>query len=271
MVDVLRLEPAFHQPLCGRNRKNIKLIESSTGTAIYMPPSFSTVFRYCPPKARIRDPNEILLTGDSLESIAAAKKKIHDVLSRTRLFLKDIIVPAEKIDSILLTRMDKVRKITETNAANIIFPVLGSRQNAVRIQATENLHTERTARELMALAGQFYSGYWAVSQPDARQMPNPMEIEAILGEVCANSDADVSFQNWAFSITGSDDAVKAALMVLSQTQLAAHLPYQIKVKIELANEHKEFVSGKKNGKINKIMGQSESLWDPFIPLFCPMS
>ena len=29
------------------------------------------------------------------------------------------------------------------------------------------------------------------------------------------------------------------------------------VKIELANEHKEFVSGKKNGKINKIMGQSE--------------
>jgi hypothetical protein len=31
----------------------------------------------------------------------------------------------------------------------------------------------------------------------------------------------------------------------------------MRVKIELANEHKEFVSGKKNGKINKIMGQSE--------------
>ncbi|OAA56669.1 kh domain containing protein [Niveomyces insectorum RCEF 264] len=256
VVDVLRLEPSFHQPLCGRNRKNIKLIESSTGTAIYMPPSFSTVFRYCPPNARPRDPNEIFITGESQESIAAAKKKIHDVLARTRLFLKDIVVPPEKIDSILLGRMDKVRKITETNGANVIFPVLGSKQSTVRIQATENLHTERTARELMALAGQFYSGYWAISQTDARQMPNPAEIRSLLGEVCANSDADVSFGGWAFSITGSDDAVKAALMVLSQISMAVQVPYQIKVKIELANEHKEFVSGKKNGKINKIMGQS---------------
>jgi len=30
----------------------------------------------------------------------------------------------------------------------------------------------------------------------------------------------------------------------------------LRVKVELANEHKEFVSGKKNGKINKIMSQS---------------
>ncbi|CAK7273794.1 hypothetical protein SEPCBS57363_005832 [Sporothrix epigloea] len=256
VYDVLRLETAFHQPLCGRNRKNIKAIESSTGTAIYMPPSFSTVFRYCPPNARPREPNEIFITGESQECVAAAKKKIHDVLTRTRLFLKDIIVTAEKVDSILLSRMDKVCKITETNGANIIFPALGSKQNTVRIQATENLHTERTARELMALSGQFYSGYWAIAQADARQIPNPAEIQSILGEVCSISDADVSFQNWAFSITGSDDAVKAALDVLSSVQLAIHLPYQIKVKIELASEHKEFVSGKKNGKINKIMGQS---------------
>lgn len=252
----MRLDSAFHQPLCGRNRKNIKLIESSTGTAIYMPPPFSTVFRYCPPNARVRDPSEIFITGDNEENIAAAKKKIHEVLSRTRLFLKDIIMPPEKIDSILLNRMAKVRKITEANGANILFPVLGSKQSTVRIQATENLHTERTARELMALAGQFYSGYWAMAQSDARQTPNPVEIQSILGEICANSEADVSFQAWAFSLTGSDDAVKDALSVLSQIKLAVQFPYQIKVKIELANEHKEFVSGKKNGKINKIMGQS---------------
>jgi len=79
----------------------------------------------------------------------------------------------------------------------------------------------------------------------------------MLGDVCANSDADVSFRRLQFEITGSDDAVKQALMVLSQIKYVAQSSYQIKVKIELANEHKEFVSGKKNGKINKIMGQSE--------------
>lgn len=78
----------------------------------------------------------------------------------------------------------------------------------------------------------------------------------MLSDICANSDADVSFEKLTFNITGSDDAVKAALMVISEIRFVSRSQYQIRVKIELANEHKEFVSGKKNGKINKIMGQS---------------
>jgi len=92
-------------------------------------------------------------------------------------------------------------------------------------------------------------------QPDSRQ-PSNQDIQAMLGDICANSDADVSFDRQAFIITGSDEAVKDALMVISQIKFAVHAQYQIRVKIELANEHKEFVSGKKNGKINKIMGHS---------------
>lgn len=72
------------------------------------------------------------------------------------------------------------------------------------------------------------------------------------------------FDKMSFSITGSDDAVKQALVVMSEIAFIAQSQYQIRVKIELANEHKEFVSGKKNGKINKIMGQSK-----LIPLCLP--
>jgi hypothetical protein len=79
----------------------------------------------------------------------------------------------------------------------------------------------------------------------------------MLSDVCANSGADMSFDKLTFSITGSDDAVKAALMVMFSIKWVTMSKYQIRVKIELANEHKEFVSGKKNGKINKIMGQSK--------------
>jgi len=60
-------------------------------------------------------------------------------------------VPMAKIDSILLTRMDKVRKIVEANGTFIMFPPLGSRDGLVRIQGVENLHVERTVRDLMAL------------------------------------------------------------------------------------------------------------------------
>ena len=86
--------------------------------------------------------------------------------------------------------------------------------------------------------------------------PSPIDIRTMLGDICANSDAEVAFDRQSFQITGSDESVKAALMVISQIKFASHAPYQIRVRIELANEHKEFVSGKKNGKINKIMGQS---------------
>jgi hypothetical protein len=109
------------------------------------------MYRYCPPKATRRDPQEIFITGENPQSIEMAKIKLHEVLARTRLFVKDVLLPPAKIDSILLSRMDKVRKILEANGTFILFPPLATKQSTVRIQATENLHAERTVRELMAL------------------------------------------------------------------------------------------------------------------------
>lgn len=65
--------------------------------------------------------------------------------------MKDAHVTAAKIDSILLTRMDKVRKIMETNGTFIQFPALASQRSMIRIQGIEGLHVERTVRELMLM------------------------------------------------------------------------------------------------------------------------
>lgn len=86
--------------------------------------------------------------------------------------------------------------------------------------------------------------------------PSPADIRTMLSDICTNSGADLAFEKFSFSINGSDDAVKAAMIVIYQIPFVKRAQYQMRVKIELANEHKEFVSGKKNGKINKIMGQS---------------
>jgi hypothetical protein len=186
--------------------------------------------------------------------------------------MKDAIISAAKIDSILLSRLDKVRKIMETNGTFIQFPALASQRSMIRIQGVEGLHVERTVRDVMSLVsvltfkvkliadslqtGQFYSASWWIQHADTSRLPSPNDIRNMLSDICANSDADVSFDKLTFTITGSDDAVKAALMVISEIKFVTRSQYQIRVKIELANEHKEFVSGKKNGKINKIMGQS---------------
>jgi hypothetical protein len=147
----VKFDTSLQQVLCGRNRKNIKLIESVTNTAIYFPPPFSQCYRYCPPNAQRRDAAEILITGETPQAIEQAKIRIHDILTRIRIFAKDVTISPAKVDSILLSRMDKVRKIIESNGTFIMFPPLGSRQGPVRVQALENLHVERSIRELMAL------------------------------------------------------------------------------------------------------------------------
>lgn len=78
----------------------------------------------------------------------------------------------------------------------------------------------------------------------------------MLADICISSGAEIGFEKLTFHIYGSDDAVKAALWIINTLPFVKKAQSHLRVKIELANEHKEFVSGKKNGKINKIMSQS---------------
>lgn len=124
----------------------------------------------------------------------------------------------------------------------------------------------RTNFVILIQAGQFYSASWWIIMPDPAQgglrAPSTPEVRSMLSDICTNSEAEVSFDNLTFTINGSDDAVKAAMTVVHQIPFVTRSQSQMRVKIELANEHKEFVSGKKNGKINKIMGQSEFFSPP---------
>ncbi len=86
-----------------------------------------------------------------MDSINLAKKKLTDLVMNTKCYVKDVMVSANKIDSILLDRLDKVRKVMETNGSYVLFPVLGSQRGLIRVQGTEILHVERTVREIMAL------------------------------------------------------------------------------------------------------------------------
>ena len=127
------------------------MIESATNTAIYFPPPFPRIYGYVPPGAHRRGEDEVFITGESQEGISSAKRKLFDLVITTKCYVKDVVVSAHKIDSILLDRLDKVRKVMETNGSYVLFPQLGSSRGLIRVQGTEILHVERTVREIMAL------------------------------------------------------------------------------------------------------------------------
>jgi len=150
-VDIMRLELSLHSVICGRTRKNIRLIESASNTAIYFPPPFPRIYGYTPAGAHRRGEDEVFITGDNQDCINMAKQKLHELILNTKCYVKDVMVSAHKIDSILLDRLDKVRKVMETNGSYVLFPQLGSQRGLIRVQGTEILHVERTVREIMAL------------------------------------------------------------------------------------------------------------------------
>lgn len=147
----MKLELSLHTIICGRTRKNIRLIESATNTAIYFPPPFPRVYGYIPPGAHRRGEDEVFITGETQESINQAKKKLHELVLGTKCYVKEAVVSPHKIDSILLDRLDKVRRVMELNGSYVLFPPLGSQRSVIRIQGIEILHVERTIREIMAL------------------------------------------------------------------------------------------------------------------------
>ncbi|KAK3112924.1 hypothetical protein LTR53_010294 [Teratosphaeriaceae sp. CCFEE 6253] len=257
-VDSIRLELSLHTLLSGRHRRNVKLIESATGTAIYFPPMFPTVFGYLAPGSMpLRGRDEIIITGESMDGILQAKKRLHELVMATKTFVKDVQITTSKVDYILLDRLDKIRRIIEANGSYVLLPPLGNHSGVLRVQATDILNVERTVREIMGLAGQFYSASWWVTHPDPSQrQPTPSDIRAMLPDICINSGAEITFEKLNFHINGSDDSVKAAMSIINTLPFVKKAQSTLRVKVELANEHKEFVSGKKNGKINKIMSQS---------------
>lgn len=91
------------------------------------------------------------ITGENQDCIGQAKLKLRELVLNTKCYVKEVMVSAHKIDSILLDRLDKVRKVMETNGSYVLFPQLGSQRGIIRVQGTEILQVERTVREIMAL------------------------------------------------------------------------------------------------------------------------
>jgi len=78
-------------------------------------------------------------------------------------------------------------------------------------------------------------------------------VTYILKQVSLASGAETIFKGMCIEMHGLEHEVRAALSMLLDMEIVKQFHHEIRFQIELANEHREFISGKKNGKINKIM------------------
>ncbi|EIW86517.1 cytoplasmic protein [Coniophora puteana RWD-64-598 SS2] len=262
--EYVEIDHKLHAVIAGRKRQVLQSIQEETATNVYYPsplqglvgPDVATATATSPVR---QNPNVIWITGeffgvqrarDMLCSFAASKSK--SVISR------DTAILPRKMDWMVLERAEDLKSIMSDNATFIQFPPIGSSTSLITVFGDQRVNVQRTIRSIMQLACQYYvASFWLLPIQFNVLLPpttlNASQVTTLLKQISLATGAEVVFKSMCFEMYGLEYEVRAAVNMILDLDIVKAFHHEIRFQIELANEHREFISGKKNGKINKIM------------------
>ncbi|KAF9229657.1 cytoplasmic protein [Gyrodon lividus] len=273
----------LHAIIAGRKRHVLQSIQEETATNIYYPSPLQGVVGSDITGTSIgtngggqvgqpqgsqhqqgHNPNVIWITGeffgvqrarDMLFQLSANKSKT--VISR------DTVIVPRKLDWMVLDRSEDLKSIMSDNATFVQFPPIGSSTSLITVYGDHRVNVQRTIRGIMQLACQYYvASLWLLPIQFNVLLPpatlNNSQVTTLLKQISLTTGAEVVFKGMCFEMHGLEHEVRAAVNMIMDLDIVKAFHHEIRFQIELANEHRDFFSGKKNGKINKIM-QSASV------------
>ncbi|KAF9133027.1 hypothetical protein BGW39_010817 [Mortierella sp. 14UC] len=259
----IQIELKYQNMVGGRKRQDLQELMARTRTSIYMASPFAQTTNK---SGNPVDPryNDVYITGEP-----SKVQIVKDVLLRTYsraqaaapACTRQVNIASRKLDWMMLNHRDKLRSIMIDNASFIAFPPLGASHPIIFVYGESRVNVERTIRTVMQLSSQFHSGSINLLSPVRENLTaiplNPSStlspIANISKLVSQASGAEVEFRNNGFYIFGNEIQTRIAVQFLTDIDFIKTLHNEVKFSVELANEHREFISGKKNGKINRIM------------------
>ncbi|KAF8895055.1 cytoplasmic protein [Gymnopilus junonius] len=260
--EICEIDHKLHAIVAGRKRNMLQTIQEETATNIYYPSPLQDLIGpdlNAAGSTGARNSNVIWITGeffgvqrarDMLFQVAATKGK--SVISR------DTAILPRKLDWMVTDRAEDLKSIMSDNATFIQFPPLGSSTSLITVYGDHRVNIQRTIRSIMQLACQYYVGsFWLLPVQFNALLPpanlNTSTITALLKQISTATGAEVVFKSMCFEMHGLEQEVRAAVNMILELDIIKAFHHEIRFQIELSNEHRDFISGKKNGKINKIM------------------
>lgn len=260
-VEACEIDYKLHNIIGGRKRCLVQTIQEETATNIYMPTPFSGVFSTNRSTSLAARQNTLYITGEFF-GVQRARDMLYQVSTHKSksIISRNTAVWPRKIDWLLTERLEEIRSIMIDNASFISMPLLGSQTSVITVYGDSRVSIERTIRSVMQLACQFFiASLWLLPISfDGHVASNTLtahQVPPLIKHISAISGAEVAFRGNCFEIHGLETEVKQAVVQLLELDVLKSFNFEINFQIELANEHREFISGKKNGKINKIMKQ----------------
>ncbi|KAG6911775.1 hypothetical protein DXG01_000021 [Tephrocybe rancida] len=276
--ELCEIDHKLHAIIAGRKRSVLQSIQEETATNIYLPSPLQGLMgpELATSVGNFRNANVIWITGeffgvqrarDMLYQVSVNKSK--SVISR------DTAILPRKLDWMVTDRADDLRSIMSDNATFIHFPSLGSSTSLITVYGDHRVNIQRTIRSIMQLvstthplsepisgnfyqACQYYVGsFWLLPMQFNALLPpatlNASAVTTLLKQISMATGAEVVFKSMCFEVHGLEHEVRSAVGMIMELDIIKSFHHEIRFQIELSNEHREFISGKKNGKINKIM------------------
>ncbi|GAA5926142.1 uncharacterized protein JCM15063_000196 [Sporobolomyces koalae] len=256
--EVCEIDYKLHNIISGRKRCVVQTIQEETATNIYFPTPLSGVIGGKTSSLQAKQ-NLIFITGEFF-GVQRARDMLFQVsLHKSKCIIsRDTAILPRKLDWMLSDRLEDLKQIMNDNGTFINFPPLGSQASLISVYGDHRVNIERSIRAIMGLACQLYvASFWLLPISFDVFMPpstiNPAQIPPILRHISVTSGAEAVFKSNCFEFHGLEAEVRQAVQLVLELDFVKSFHHEIRFQIELANEHREFISGKKNGKLNKIM------------------
>jgi hypothetical protein len=263
--ETIEIEHKLHPIIAGKKRATLQAIQEETATNIYLPSPLQGLvgpdLLNNPANAigSSRTSDIVWITGEFFGVkrakdmlLQACHKKSKSVISR------DTAILPRKLEWLVAEKAEDLKCIISDNATFIQFPPLGAPTSLISVYGETRVNIQRTVRSIMQLACHYYiASLWLLPLQFNVLLPpaslNAAQVTALLKQVSTSTGAEVVFKDMCFEMHGMEHEVRAAVIMILDLDILKAFHHEIRFQIELANEHREFISGKKNGKINKIM------------------
>ncbi|KAJ3213275.1 hypothetical protein HK099_007479 [Clydaea vesicula] len=277
--------------IAGKKRETLNTVMQDTLTNIYFPPYLQMDEVLLAPQLNdtawnndLSHKTTVYITGLK-DNTLIAKSQLCEIAEnkKSSLLARTVVCLSRKLDWLVLNHKEKLKKIMSDNATVLILPKLGGSSNTLTVIGDERIFVERSIRMLMIFICGFYvacirrqpitqtssaQGMYKIQQPHyngdrvatvtaAEYDSKGDYINDVIQNICKSSCAEVILQPQYVEMCGLQSAVKNAYEALIGTEFF-RTSRDSKFQLELAVAHREFINGKKNGKINKIIKTSAS-------------
>ncbi|KAH6917634.1 cytoplasmic protein [Coprinopsis sp. MPI-PUGE-AT-0042] len=262
-AEMCEIDQKLHAIVAGRKRNTLQTIMEETGTNIYLPSPLQGLVGPDPTAAggaNLGNTRNIFWITGEFFGVQRARDMLYNVsLQKAKSIMsRDTAILPRKLDWMVTDHAEELKMIMADNATFIQFPPIGSSTSLITVYGDHRVNIHRTIRSIMQLACTYYVGsFWLLPIQFNALLPpatlNANTVATLLKQISVASGAEVVFKSMCFEMHGLEHEVRSAVNLIVELEVVKTFHHEIRFQIELANEHREFISGKKNGKINKIM------------------